>query len=303
MKKLLVIGGTYFVGRVFCILASRTGEFEITVVNRGRYELRPEVAARQIHFDRRDTEAAARLLPAQRFDAVVDFCAYEPGDIRGLLSAMPVKPGRYIFVSTCSVYDPQLTPPITEDAPVATLFGADENSVYVEKKLMLEKELRSACGFEGVEWTILRPALIFGPFNYAPREPAFFQMLLKKQPVPWPSDAAAGFSFVYVKDIAGILMGLIRSPEAAGRVYNLAGPDTVTWQSFMELLRKLHGEFQEQPMSMADAGAQGISFPFPTVLDEIYDGSRAVRDSGFGYTPFEKAFAETYDIYMNAYRQ
>ena len=37
MKHILVIGGSYFVGRVLCTLASREpDEYKITIVNRGR---------------------------------------------------------------------------------------------------------------------------------------------------------------------------------------------------------------------------------------------------------------------------
>ena len=43
MSKILVIGGTYFTGRVFTIVAAREGH-ELTLVNRGRYSLaRPGV--------------------------------------------------------------------------------------------------------------------------------------------------------------------------------------------------------------------------------------------------------------------
>lgn len=35
-KKILIIGGTYFLGRVFSILAYREG-YELTFINRGRF--------------------------------------------------------------------------------------------------------------------------------------------------------------------------------------------------------------------------------------------------------------------------
>ncbi len=49
--KILVIGGSYFFGRVFVMLAAK--EHEVTVVNRGTYSV-AELGAGQIKGDRRD---------------------------------------------------------------------------------------------------------------------------------------------------------------------------------------------------------------------------------------------------------
>ena len=99
IMKVLVIGGSYFYGRVFVMQTAK--QQEITVVNRGTYSM-AELGAAQIQGDRRDP-ALWRGLPGE-YDAVVDFCAYEPGDIRCVLDNMPVKPGQYIFISTVDVY-------------------------------------------------------------------------------------------------------------------------------------------------------------------------------------------------------
>ena len=49
--KILVIGGSYFLGRVFVMQAA--GVHEITLVNRGTYSME-EWGVRQIKGDRRD---------------------------------------------------------------------------------------------------------------------------------------------------------------------------------------------------------------------------------------------------------
>ena len=38
MKKILIIGGTYFAGRVFAMIASQNG-YSISFINRGRYSM------------------------------------------------------------------------------------------------------------------------------------------------------------------------------------------------------------------------------------------------------------------------
>ncbi|MGI6217872.1 MAG: hypothetical protein ACOYIK_09715, partial [Coriobacteriales bacterium] len=79
-KQVLVIGGSYFVGRVFSILCDRGDEFELHVVNRGNAPIRKEKVHEYI-CDRHDVDKMVSVIPQIDFDAVVDFCAYNPGEI------------------------------------------------------------------------------------------------------------------------------------------------------------------------------------------------------------------------------
>ena len=101
--RVLVIGGSYFLGRIFCTLASRSGEFDLTLVNRGRYPMTHLPGLREFRCDRHDSVGLS-LLPGDEYDAVVDFCAYTPGDIASLLDNLPGKAKRYILLSTADVY-------------------------------------------------------------------------------------------------------------------------------------------------------------------------------------------------------
>lgn len=299
-KQLLVIGGSYFVGRVFCILASRTGAYDITVVNRGRYELKLD-GVTQIHMDRHNTAALAQL-PDKEYDAILDFCAYEPGDIRGFVEAMPCTAKQYVYISTASVYDTAAPRPINESAPVTQAHGADENSIYVRKKLMLEDECRFVCKEKGIAYTIFRPTFIYGPFNYAPRESWYFTHLLEHKPIPNPQDATALFQVVYVKDVAEILMRTVGNEKTYNEVFNLSAPEDLDNPRFLAVLERTHG----QPLllvntTVSEALDQGVALPFPLLFDEVYDGSKAARTLEFRYTPFAKGFKETYDIYMKAF--
>ncbi|NLO47809.1 MAG: NAD-dependent epimerase/dehydratase family protein [Clostridiales bacterium] len=301
-KELLVIGGSYFVGRVFNILASRTGSFNITVINRGRYELNLDGVS-QTHFDRHDAEKIKEL-PAKDYDAVIDFCAYEPGDIALWLENLPGSVKQYIFISTSSVYEVGILPPVTEDSPLTTRFGTDENARYVQKKLILEDECKEACKNKAIAYTILRPTFIFGPFNYAPREPFYFTLLLDGKEIPVPTDAEAKFQFVYVKDIARALMGAIGNERVYDRIFNLAGPEVLDYQGFMKALEEAHGApLKTRPVTVRDAAEQKIPLPFPLLYDELCDGGRITKAIDFAYTPFGEAFKETYDIFRKAYQK
>ena len=131
--KILVIGGSYFFGRVFVMLASK--EHEITVVNRGTYSL-AEFGVRQIKGDRRN-EGVWRSLEGD-FDVIVDFCAYEPGDIERVLDNLPGKLRQYIFISTVDVYERGSGGRRGEDAPLETRIFPGEAGAYIAGKVALE---------------------------------------------------------------------------------------------------------------------------------------------------------------------
>ena len=68
--KLLVIGGSYFLGRVFVMQAGK--EHDVTVVNRGSLSVE-SLGAKQIKGDRRDAALWGKIW--EDIDVVVDFCA------------------------------------------------------------------------------------------------------------------------------------------------------------------------------------------------------------------------------------
>jgi hypothetical protein len=80
--KILVIGGSYFLGRVFTIIASK--DHELTLVNRGKYSMK-QFGVREYVANRYDATQIAKL-PEENFDVVVDFCAYNPMDIECLVN-------------------------------------------------------------------------------------------------------------------------------------------------------------------------------------------------------------------------
>ena len=95
-KKILILGGTYFCGRVFAILAARAGN-ELTFINRGRYSMKAlGENIREYRADRRDVDSLKNCGLSDDFDAVVDFCAYEPKDILNIFEALSCSTKKYI---------------------------------------------------------------------------------------------------------------------------------------------------------------------------------------------------------------
>ena len=135
--------------------------------------------------DRRDLESLAAV-PYGEYDAVVDFCAYEPGDCAGLLKSLNMKAAQYILLSTADVYDRSIRTPKDETTPLQDHMGNCMAADYMWKKRNLETEAAEACRELGIGLTILRPAFIYGPYNYAPRESFYVERMKELRPsVPY----------------------------------------------------------------------------------------------------------------------
>lgn len=297
--KILVIGGSYFYGRVFVMLAA--GQHEITVVNRGTYSME-ELGAAQIRGDRRDP-AVWQGLPGT-YDVVVDFCAYKAGDIRRVLDNMPVKPVQYIAVSTVDVYRRGERGYKSEDTPLEDRCLPGEAGAYIAGKAALEREIRLVCGERDVAWTVLRPGILYGPYNYAPRESIYIRMMVQQRILPRITDADGQFQLVYVKDAAEAVRRCLLNREAYGKAYNICKREPETYGSLADaLLRVCEEPVRELPLTVEQALKQGISLPFAVreAETELYDNARSIQELGMTYTSLEEGMGKTYRAFRNVF--
>ena len=295
-KKILIIGGTYFLGRVFSILAYREG-YELTFINRGRFSMKN--LGEHIHefvCDRHDTVRLRTLELDTDYDALVDFCAYAPSDIQTLCDALPCHFTQYIYLSTADVYE--RAPGIKkEDAPQQTIQPLNEVGLYTYRKMLLEKELQKVHEQNHFAYTILRPAFVFGPYNYAPRESWFIQNVIQNHSVYYPSDSTGHFQMIYVKDAAEAIIRCIQSEKSHNEAYNLSAPEVLTYRTFLDELHNASDvDFTEQNVTVARSLTARIPFPFPLTEaeSELFDGSKLTDELSLTYTPFSEALAATY---------
>ncbi|MBR5765955.1 MAG: hypothetical protein IKX95_04160, partial [Lachnospiraceae bacterium] len=126
--KILVIGGSYFLGRWFVQHAYK--EHEVTVLNRGSIPIGLS-GVTEIKADRHNGDELCKLeIDGIGYDAVVDFCAYDEGDISGILSCLKgAPPEKYIFISTVDVYKKGTGKALNDSAELSDIqdiFGGTE---------------------------------------------------------------------------------------------------------------------------------------------------------------------------------
>lgn len=301
--KLLVIGGSYFYGRVFVMEAAK--EHTVTVWNRGTYSM-ADFGVRQIKGDRHERTAACE----EDWDAVIDFCAYALGDVRNTVENMTGKIRQYVLISTVDVYERDPDVVKTEDTRLEERTFAGEAGAYIVGKVAAERELAAVCAERKIPYTVLRPAILYGPYNYAPRESAYIQMLLQNHALPRFADADGRFQFVYVKDAAQAILKCLGNEKACGQAYNLCGDQVLTYDDFFEALKQAAESedllgLNEVTITVEQAVGQGVPLPFPATAAETHlcDNDKGKRELGLVYTELAEGMRRTYRAFRNVYLQ
>ena len=154
-------------------------------------------------------------------------------------------------------------------------------------------------------WTVLRPGILYGPYNYAPRESLYIQMMVRQQILPRITDADGRIHLVYVKDAAEAILQCQCNPLTYGKAYNICMGEPVTYGSLTDiLLRVCDRPVQELPISAEQAQRQGIPLPFAVREQEteLYDNARSLRELGLVYTTLEEGMGKTYRAFKNVYQ-
>jgi 2'-hydroxyisoflavone reductase len=224
--RLLVLGGTAFVGRHFAA-AALAGGHEVTLFTRGRTNSGLFPDAEHLQGDR---DGGLDGLQGRSFDTAIDLSGYLPRVVRASAELLAGSVERYVFVSSISVYDDAHR--ITEASPVQQLTDPGSEDVmahYGALKALCEDEAQAA--FPG-RALVIRPGLIVGAHDYTGR----FSY--------WPRRVAAGGEVlapgspgtrVWVIDARDLGEWMLRMVEAnATGVFNAVGPDYPL--AFRELL-------------------------------------------------------------------
>jgi UDP-glucose 4-epimerase len=156
------------------------------------------------------------------------------GTLHVLEAARVAKIARVVYASTVWVYSDVVADEVDEDTPLR-----HPGHLYTATKLAGELYCRSYQELYGVEYTVLRFGIPYGPrARPAAVIPRFVEKALAGEPLTLAGDGRQTRAFVYVEDLAE---GVIRSlaPAAANRTYNLATREEVTIAEIAEAVQEL----------------------------------------------------------------
>jgi uncharacterized protein YbjT (DUF2867 family) len=234
MNRLLILGGTGFVGRSLCALLSRHGaDCKITVPSRqpgAARHLRLLPAVELVSGDVHDPAQLAQLVAGS--DAVVNLVAILHGSEAQFRHAH-VNLLR-LLVAVCGAAG------VRRVVHVSAL-GVDsaQPSGYLRSKAEGEAVLKGS----GLEVTILRPSVIYGEHD---RFLNLFARLSTFAPVFPLACAGARFQPVWVEDVASAIVACLEQPATAGQVIECAGPDVFTLGELVKLAGRWSGH--ERPV-------------------------------------------------------
>jgi len=249
--RLLVLGGTRFVGRAF-VDAARARGHELTLFNRGRTNPDLHAGVERIAGDR---DGGLGSLAGRTWDAVFDPSGYFPRIVGDSSRALSGAADRYLFVSTISVYAEPVPPRADESAPVARVPdpGVEEltGGAYGGLKALCEERVRDAFGERAL---VVRPGLVVGPHDTSDRFPYWPRRLARGGEVLAPGDSVAPIQLIDVRDLAAWMVELLErgiagtfhatgpaEPLSLGRCLEriaraVGGTGTLTWvsEAFLE---------------------------------------------------------------------
>jgi 2'-hydroxyisoflavone reductase len=215
--RILVLGGTRFAGRAIVETALGRGD-TVTMFNRGKSNPGLFPGVETVTGDR---TADLSPLDGREFDAVIDVACYAPEVARLSAEAFSDRTGRYVFVSTVSVYASQATTEAQlEDAPLAELKpdSTDFAENYGANKALCEAVVREVYGDRAL---IGRPGLISGPHDPTDRFPYWPRRIARGGRVLAPGDPTDLIQVIDARDLAAFLLdGLHRDKRGT---FNLTG--------------------------------------------------------------------------------
>jgi UDP-glucose 4-epimerase len=296
----LVTGGSGFIGSHVVDKLRDAGHRPVI------YDVRPpsEPSHRELRWVKGDLEDLDRLERAMRgCDAVIHLAAAadvnevkaDPVDaercnarctVNVLEAARRAELSRVVYASTIWVYSD--TPADCHEESLALHPPAH---FYSATKLAGELYCRSYAELYGVEYTVLRFGIPYGPrARPAAVVPAFVNKALAGEPLTIAGDGLQSRRFVYVEDLAeGVVKGL--APAAANRTYNLVSEVDTTIKEIAETVRDIVGtvEIEHVPGRAGDFAGAPVS------------GRRAAVELGWEpVTPFTEGIRRYVDWHVGA---
>ena len=309
MNRVLVIGGTLFIGRALVRQLLARGD-EVTILHRAQTSpFAGQVS--EIRCDRNSVSEVSAALTGRRFDFVFDnVYDWQRGTTAKQVSAAAVACSkdlkRYVFISSVAVYGEGL-----DHSEDDTLAPPNHSELYVRNKAESERALFSLHRNQGIPVATLRPPYIYGPENPFYREAFFWDRILAGRPIIIPGDGSRLMQFTYVDDVARAAISASSKCDAVGRSYNIANSHPITQLDLIWAIAKAAGKdpkLVHVPRERIDLLGGNVFVP-PFYFGQYFDMppitqkvDRAKTELNFRPTPFETGLKQTFLWYQKQER-
>ncbi|MBN2176255.1 MAG: NAD-dependent epimerase/dehydratase family protein [Demequinaceae bacterium] len=276
VMRLLFIGGTGLISSACARIAYDQGH-DLTVLTRGRSQTYPAPrGARHIIVDAKKPTTLRSSLErnalGDRFDAVVQFIANEPGQVPEDVVTFAPRANQYIFISSAATYRPA-------DRLVAISESSEQSNDtwdYARKKIQCEQELLMYAEAASLPYTIVRPGYTYGP--------SFIPGYIGNTDHPWtlvdrmrrgadivlPGDGTSAWTLTHSRDVAAAIIGLIGNEKALGKAVNVASTEALTWDTIYRTIANAAGvDMQEYESQIVHVPSDALVASYPSAEGEI----------------------------------
>lgn len=244
--RVLVTGGTGFIGGPFLKLLSGEADTEVVVLTRRARKDYSNI--RYVKADLAESRSVeAFATSAGSFDVLVHLMALIPtvgsadpgpheyvrqniGATINLANCLGGRVKSVVYGSTLDVYGAVTALPVTEAHQTEPL------TYYGATKLAAEKLLAVLCRERGIPLSILRFSQVYGPGEPVIKAiPAFISAVVNGRPPVVYGDGSDLRDYVYVDDAAAAVMSAIRGSSAGG-IFNISGGRPVSLLEVLETI-------------------------------------------------------------------
>lgn len=298
--KVLLIGGTGFIGSHVARLVAAQGH-AVSIFHRGRSTTPPGVS--QILGDRHRLRDATSALRGNNPDVVVDLILSSGKQALDLMAVFRGSTARVVVLSSCDVYratavlhglepGPLEPVPLVETSPLRTATQTyPREQLHMLQRVFgwLDEEYdkipveREVLGDPQLPGTVLRLPMVYGPGDPLHRLFPLVKRMDDRRPAIVFEEKHAAWRAPrgYVENVAAAVACAATSDRAAGRIYNVAEPDSLSeleWAQELAAVAGWDGAFHALPADRAPAHLR-----MPGNLDQhwVVDSTRIREELGF----------------------
>ena len=316
--NVLVIGGTRYMGRILVQNLLNEGH-EVSVLSRGNEKPIWWTEINHIKADRNNTDELSKALEKYSFDWVFDFQAFRKEHVESFEQIMHGRVGKYLFVSTGSVYskwdygssddallDFELNIPFKENQVNWETLSYEydpEELEYGARKRHCEKWIIE--NFK-TPYTIVRIPAIMGEDDPTGRIWWWIQRINDGKGIVVPENVNNPFRTLYSEDAAKAFFDSMKSDKTINQIYHIATHEIFTPNSWIRLLSDIlntEPNLYFVPSSITDkylnSDDDKYSPPLLRTYPYIADLNKSDNDFNFTTTSSEIWLTKIVEYYLN----
>ena len=236
--SVLFLGGSGIISSACSRRAVEEG-LDVCVLNRGHSTSRtlpPEVE--RLTADVNDPRSVEAAIGDRHFDAVVDWLAFTPDQVRARTDLFRGRVGQYVFISSASAYQtPPARLPVTESTPLSNPYWE-----YSRDKIACEDLLVSLYRDEEYPVTVVRPSHTYDetmvPFD---GRWTIVERMRRGQPVVVHGDGTSLWTLTHSRDFARAFVPLLGHSRTLGEAFHITSDDVLTWDRIAHALASAAG--------------------------------------------------------------